>query len=65
MDQPQTNSIMDGIKPADIKAEQLRIIFSSIPASLLAILINSSILSVVLWDRIDHLHIIVWFLATN
>lgn len=65
MDQPQTSSIMDSIKPADIKAEQLRIIFSSIPASLLAILINSSILSVVLWDRIDHLHIIVWFLATN
>lgn len=56
---------MGGIKSADIKSEQSRIIFSSVPASLLAILINSSILSAVLWNRIDHLNIIVWFLATN
>jgi len=65
MDNHLTNTTMDGIKSADIKSEQTRIIFSSIPASLLAILINSSILSVVLWNRIDHLNIIVWFLATN
>ena len=65
MDNQLTNTTMDGIKSADIKSEQIRIIFSSIPASLLAILINSSILSVVLWNRIDHLNIIVWFLATN
>lgn len=65
MDQPQTNSTLDSIKPADIKVEQIRLIFSSIPASLLAILINSSILSVVLWDRIEQHNIIVWFLATN
>jgi len=65
MDQPQTNSITDGLKSVDVKAEQIRIIFSSIPASLLAILINSSILSVVLWNRIDHLDITVWFLAVN
>jgi diguanylate cyclase (GGDEF)-like protein len=65
MDNHLTNTTMDGIKSADIKSEQCRIIFSSVPASLLAILINSSILSVVLWNRIDHLNIIVWFLATN
>jgi diguanylate cyclase (GGDEF)-like protein len=65
MDNHLTNTTMDGIKSADIKSEQSRIIFSSVPASLLAILINSSILSVVLWNRIDHLNIIVWFLATN
>ena len=65
MYKPLTNTTMDGIKSADIKSEQIRIIFSSIPASLLTILINSSILSVVLWNRIDHFNIIVWFLATN
>jgi diguanylate cyclase (GGDEF)-like protein len=65
MDKGPTNTILDGINSADIKSEQIRIIFSSIPASLLAILINSSILSVVLWDRIDHFSIIVWFLVTN
>ena len=65
MDNHQPNTSTSGINSADIKSEQTRIIFSSIPASLLAILINSSILSAVLWSRIDHLNIAVWFLATN
>ena len=65
MDYTPINTRTNGIKSADIKSEQIRIIFSSIPASLLAILINSSILSVVLWNRIDHFHIIAWFLGTN
>ena len=65
MDYTPRNTDTDGVKSADIKSEQIRIIFSSIPTSLLGILVNSSILSVVLWDRIDHFNIIVWFLATN
>ena len=65
MDYSLSKTSRDGIKSADILSEQIRIIFSSIPASLLAILINSSILSVVLWNRIDHFNIITWFLVTN
>ncbi|MBA1443830.1 MAG: EAL domain-containing protein [Gammaproteobacteria bacterium] len=47
----------------NIKAEQTRLIYRSMPFSLLAILINSSILSLVLWQVIDHSTIIGWLVA--
>lgn len=49
----------------DVRSEQIRIIFSATPASLVAIFINSIVLSLVLWDVISHISITAWFLSTN
>ncbi len=48
-----------------MKSAQVRTIYSAIPASLVTILINSTILSAILWQEIDHTNIVAWFLATN
>ncbi len=53
----------DASAEQNIKAEQTRLIYRSMPFSLLAILINSSILSLVLWQVIDHSTIIGWLVA--
>ena len=49
----------------DVKSEQVRIIFASIPTSLFTILLSSFILSAVQWEVIDHVTIITWFSLTN
>jgi len=49
----------------DIKFEQLRIVFDAIPISLFAILVNSTILSLVLLDNIPALTLLIWYLLTN
>ncbi|MGB5330822.1 MAG: EAL domain-containing protein [Gammaproteobacteria bacterium] len=49
----------------DVKSEQIRIIFASTPSSLVAILLCSFILSVVQWEVIDQVMIIIWFGLTN
>jgi len=51
----------DGI---NIRLEQARIIYSAVPLSLAAILINSSILSVVFWDIVPHHVNLSWLSAT-
>ncbi len=63
--QSPTNIKSDDITSDQIRAEQVRITFSSVPASLLAIIINSSLLVVLLWNEIDHSHLLIWFLLTN
>ncbi|RLA13943.1 MAG: signaling protein [Gammaproteobacteria bacterium] len=55
----------DGIALTDVRLEQVRIIYAAIPSSLLVILINSTILSAVLWNVVDHGIISLWFLASN
>ena len=49
----------------DVKSEQIRILFSAIPSSLVAILICSSLISIAQWHVIDHDTIIAWFSITN
>ncbi len=49
----------------DIESEQIRIIFAAIPSSLVAILLNSLLLSVAQWGYLDDNVIITWFLVAN
>jgi diguanylate cyclase (GGDEF)-like protein len=55
----------DDVVITDVRLEQIRIIYAAVPSSLLVIMLNSAILSVVLWNVIDHGVITWWFLATN
>jgi hypothetical protein len=41
-------------KLTDVRSEQVRILFSSTPASLITIFINSLILAVVQWEIANH-----------
>jgi len=50
---------------AEIRSDLIRIIYDSIPTSLLTILVNSGILSFILWDVTAHQSILVWFSITN
>ena len=50
---------------ADIKSEQVRILFAAIPSSLLTVLVCSSILSIAQWQVVDHRTILAWFAMTN
>jgi len=52
-------------KIQDLPSDTLRIIYSSITVTLIAVLINSAILSFVQWDLIAHSTILIWFFATN
>ncbi|UCB54963.1 MAG: EAL domain-containing protein [Thiotrichales bacterium] len=49
----------------DIMSGLLRIIYSSVPLSLIAILANSTILSIVQWGVIAHTTVLTWFGITN
>jgi diguanylate cyclase (GGDEF)-like protein len=55
----------DEVVLTDVRLEQIRIIYAAVPSSLLVILVNSAILSTVLWNVVDHGVITWWFLATN
>jgi diguanylate cyclase (GGDEF)-like protein len=50
---------------ADIKSEQVRILFAAIPSSLFTVLVCSSILSIAQWQVVDHRTILAWFAMTN
>ena len=50
---------------ADIQSGLIRIAYNAVPQSLLAILISSTILSVIQWNYIDHVSIILWFSFIN
>jgi diguanylate cyclase (GGDEF)-like protein len=65
MKQPPNTTARGDARLTDVRLEQVRIIYSAIPSSLLVILINSAILSVVQWGVIDHRVIILWFVTTN
>ena len=65
MNQPLLETHAKEANLTDIKSAQVRTLFSAIPASLATILINSVILSTILWQEISHTNIVAWFLATN
>jgi len=65
MNQAEQQLKNDDVVLTDIRLEQIRIIYSAVPSSLLVILVNSAILSTLLWNVIDHGIITWWFLATN
>jgi len=65
MNQALRNSERDNIDLTDVRLEQIRFIYSAIPSSLLVILVNSAILSAVLWNVVDHVVISLWFVASN
>ena len=49
----------------DVQAGLVRIIYSSVPLSLIAILLNSIVLSIVQWSVVAHTTILTWFGITN
>jgi diguanylate cyclase (GGDEF)-like protein len=49
----------------DIQAGMVRIIYSSVPLSLIAILLNSIVLSIVQWGVVAHTTILTWLGITN
>lgn len=51
--------------PTDVKSEQIRIIFSAIPSSLITILVISFILSLAQWEAVESSTIVVRFSLTN
>ena len=60
-----TTVIPDTRGLTDVPSEQIRILFASIPISLISILICSLALAVVQWSVIDHDIIITWLIGTN
>jgi diguanylate cyclase (GGDEF)-like protein len=49
----------------DIRSELICIVYKSVPLSLLAILVNSLVLSIVQWNVVSQTAIISWFCITN
>ena len=52
-------------KLSEIQSELIRIVYLSTPLSLIAVLVNSTILSAVQWTVISHTTILAWFGITN
>jgi len=52
-------------EPSDIRSGLVRIIYSSVPLTLIAVLANSVILSIVQWGFVAHTTILSWFGLTN
>jgi diguanylate cyclase (GGDEF)-like protein len=50
---------------SDIRSGLVRIIYSSVPLTLIAVLANSVVLSIVQWGVIAHTTILAWFGVTN
>ena len=59
----------DQIEPdqvkSDIQSQLVRIVYSAVPQSLIAIFVNSTILVVIQWNYIEHSTIIIWFVIVN
>jgi len=49
----------------DISSDLLRTVYSSLKLTLTAILVNSAIISFILWDVVAHENILFWFFAVN
>ncbi len=49
----------------DIRSGLVRILYSAVPLTLIAVLANSAILSIVQWSVISHATILTWFGVTN
>ena len=49
----------------DVRSEQIRIVLAAVPSSLATVLAASTILSVALWNVVDHIAIVTWFVLTN
>lgn len=49
----------------DIQSEQIRITYSAVPLTLVAVLVNSAIISFIQWDVISHTIVLLWFCAIN
>ncbi len=63
---PKVKQVQDTTRDnQDIPSNLLRIIYSSITVTLVAIFINSAIISYIQWDVIAHSTIIIWFSITN
>ncbi len=60
-----TDVIPEPSELIDVRSEQIRILFAAIPSSLVTILACSLILSLTVWQVIDHTTIIIWFVVTN
>ena len=65
MKQDEFDPVATPIELTDIRSEQIRMVYASIPSSLIAILVGSLILSTTQWELINHGIIIAWFIATN
>ena len=52
-------------EPSDIRSGLVRIIYSSVPLTLIAVLANSVVLSIVQWGFVAHATILSWFGLTN
>jgi diguanylate cyclase (GGDEF)-like protein len=50
---------------SDIRSDLIRTIYSLVPLSLFAILVNSTVLSIVQWNVVSHTTILLWFAVTN
>ena len=53
------------LEKPDIKSELIRIVYSAVPQSLIAILICSTVLAYIQWDYVPHVNILLWFAVTN
>ncbi len=60
-----TDVIPEPSELIDVRSEQIRILFAAIPSSLVTILACSLVLSLTVWQVIDHATIIIWFAVTN
>ena len=49
----------------DVRSEQIRIVLAAVPSSLATVLAASVILSVAVWNVVDHYAIVSWFVLTN
>ncbi|MDH5388091.1 MAG: ATP-binding protein [Gammaproteobacteria bacterium] len=47
----------------EIRAEQIRLLYTAMPVALMVSFINASLLAVVQWDVIDHVILLIWFFA--
>ncbi|NOR70773.1 MAG: EAL domain-containing protein [Methylomarinum sp.] len=62
---PENNPKINKRRSLDILSELTRLTYASVPTSLLAVLINSSILGFMQWDVVSHTTILIWFAVTN
>ena len=62
---PLQTDLVDCNNEHDIRSGLVRILYSAVPLTLIAVLVNSVILSIVQWSVIAHSTIITWFCVTN
>ena len=60
-----SGSVAGTTAQADIMSGLVRIVYSSVPLTLFAVLANSIVLSIVQWDVVAHTTILTWFAVIN